>query len=402
LRKAGLRTVQTIGVPADDLDLSQTDAVVLALKSRSIPAETAIEWSREADAWLRARGAGHIMFKICSTFDSTDAGNIGQVLDALRKDAGEAIALVTPAFPETGRSVFQGNLFVGEIPLNESPMKDHPLNPMRDANLVRVLARQSKKPVGLIPIATVAKGQKAVSDRLDALAGEGKGAAIADAIFDSDLEILGRAALGRRVSCGASGLGFGLARALVADSGGVAASANAPLETVGGLVACLSGSCSQATLAQMEAAEALMPVRRLNVEKILESSAELEAALAWAGERVTAGPILIASSAAPEAVRALQARHGVERTSHAIEGAMAALADALVARGVRRLIVSGGETSGAVVDHLGLKAFQIGQEIAAGVPVLRTLGRAEPMLLALKSGNFGGKDFFARALDLMR
>jgi uncharacterized protein YgbK (DUF1537 family) len=272
---------------------------------------------------------------------------------------------------------------------------------MRDANLVRVLARQSKKAVGLIPIATVAQGPKAVSERLDALAAEGKGAAIADAIFDSDLEILGRAALGRRVSCGASGLGLGLARALVAESGATQ-TANASAETVGGLVACLSGSCSQATLQQMAAAEALMPVRRLDVEKLLDSGAELEAALSWAGERVGAGPILIASSAAPEAVRALQARHGVERTSHVIEGAMATLAEALVARGVRRLIVSGGETSGAVVDHLGLKAFEIGQEIAPGVPILRTAGRAEPMLLALKSGNFGGRDFFARALDLMR
>jgi uncharacterized protein YgbK (DUF1537 family) len=319
----------------------------------------------------------------------------------LRDDGGVAIALVTPSFPETGRSVFQGNLFVGEIPLNESPMKDHPLNPMRDASLVRVLARQSKRPVGLIPIAIVAKGTKAVSDRLDALAAEGKGAAIADAIFDSDLETLGRAALGHRVSCGASGLGLGLARALVADDG-AARAANAAAEKVGGLVACLSGSCSQATLAQMEAAEALMPVRRLNVEKLLDNGSELEAALSWASERVAAGPVLIASSAAPEAVRALQARHGVERTSQIIESAMATLADALVARGVRRLIVSGGETSGAVVDHLGLKAFQIEQEIAPGVPVLRTLGRTEPMLLALKSGNFGGKDFFARALDLMR
>jgi uncharacterized protein YgbK (DUF1537 family) len=287
------------------------------------------------------------------------------------------------------------------MPLNESPMKDHPLNPMRDANLVRVLARQSKKPVGLVSIATVAKGPKAVSDRLDALEAEGKGAAIADAIFDSDLEVLGRAALGHRVSCGASGLGLGLARALVAD-GGVTRTASTKEEDVGGLVACLSGSCSQATLAQMAAAEALMPVRHLDVEKLLASGNELEDTIAWADERVSAGPILIASSATPEAVRALQARHGVEKTSHAIEGAMASLAAALVARGVRRLIVSGGETSGAVVDHLGLKAFQIEHEIASGVPVLRTLGRSQPMLLALKSGNFGGKDFFARALDLMR
>ncbi|MFD0934215.1 four-carbon acid sugar kinase family protein, partial [Methylobacterium trifolii] len=217
LTKAGLRTVQTIGIPADDLSLPEVDAVVVALKSRSIPAEQAVARSREAEAWLRGRGAGHILFKVCSTFDSTDAGNIGPVLDALREDAGEAIALVTPAFPETGRSVYQGHLFVGATPLNESPLKDHPLNPMRDSNLVRVLARQSRKPVGLIDVATVAQGADAVARRLDALAAEGNGGAIADAIFDSDLEVLGRAALARKVSVGASGLGLGLARALVAQ-----------------------------------------------------------------------------------------------------------------------------------------------------------------------------------------
>ncbi|MGV7032595.1 3-oxo-tetronate kinase [Methylobacterium symbioticum] len=400
LTKAGLRTVQTIGIPEDDLALGEVDAVVVALKSRSIPAAQAVALSRAADAWLRQRGAAHVMFKICSTFDSTDQGNIGPVLDALRADAGEAVALVTPAFPETGRSVYQGHLFVGAVPLHESPLKDHPLNPMRDANLVRVLARQSAGPVGLIDMATVAKGADAVRDRLAALAGEGKGAAIADAIFDADLETLGRAALAHRVSCGASGLGLGLARAL-ARPGSADPAADVLAEPVGGLAACLAGSCSQATLEQIAAAEALMPVLRLDPERLIADGAAVEEALAWAGGRVESGPVLIASSASPEAVRALQARHGVERAGHAIEGALAHLAAALVARGVRRLVVAGGETSGAVVDHLGLKAFRVGPEIAAGVPVLRTAS-AEPMLLALKSGNFGGRDFFGRALEMMR
>ncbi|WP_284287762.1 four-carbon acid sugar kinase family protein, partial [Methylobacterium gregans] len=211
LTKAGLRTAQTIGIPDDDLALGDVEAVVVALKSRSIEPERAVALSRAADAWLRGRGAPHVMFKICSTFDSTDQGNIGPVLDALRTDAGEAIAVVTPAFPETGRSVYQGHLFVGAAPLHESPLKDHPLNPMRDSNLVRVLARQSAAPVGLVDVATVARGADAVRARLDALAAEGVGAAVADAILDADLEILGRAALAHRVSCGASGLGLGLA-----------------------------------------------------------------------------------------------------------------------------------------------------------------------------------------------
>ncbi|MCJ2137238.1 four-carbon acid sugar kinase family protein [Methylobacterium sp. J-026] len=402
LTKAGLRTIQTIGVPEAGRALPEADAVVVALKSRSIPADEAVARSREAEAWLRARGAAHVMFKVCSTFDSTDAGNIGPVMDALRADAGEAIALVTPAFPETGRSVYQGNLFVGAVPLNESPLKDHPLNPMRDANLVRVLGRQSASPVGLVDTATVARGAEAVAARLDALAAEGKGAAIADAIFDSDLEVLGRAIVRRKFSVGASGLGLGLARALAADGRGTKDAAGAAIgEPVGGGAACLAGSCSQATLQQVAAAEALMPVLRLDPARLLAGADVVAEALAFAEQRLAAGPVLIASSAPPEAVRALQARHGVDAAGHAIEAALAAIAEGLVARGVRRLVVAGGETSGAVVDRLGLSAFLLGPEIAAGVPVLRSAGRPEPMLLALKSGNFGGPDFFGRALDMM-
>ncbi|WP_070998761.1 3-oxo-tetronate kinase [Methylobacterium sp. C1] len=402
LTKAGLRTIQTIGVPEAGRALPEADAVVVALKSRSIPADQAVARSREAERWLRARGAAHVMFKVCSTFDSTDAGNIGPVMDALRADAGETVALVTPAFPETGRSVYQGNLFVGSVPLNESPLKDHPLNPMRDANLVRVLGRQSRSPVGLIDTATVARGAEAVAARLDALAQEGKGAAIADAIFDSDLEVLGRAILDRKFSVGASGLGLGLARALAADGRGTRDAAGAAVgEPVGGASACLAGSCSQATLQQVAAAEAIMPVLRLDPARLLAGDDVVAEALAFAEERLASGPVLIATSAPPEAVRALQAAHGVDAAGHAIEAALAATAEGLVARGVRRLVVAGGETSGAVVDRLGLTAFLLGPEIAAGVPVLRTAGRPEPMLLALKSGNFGGADFFGRALDMM-
>lgn len=300
LTKAGLRTIQTIGVPEEGRALPEADAVVVALKSRSIPADQAVARSREAEAWLRARGAAHVMFKVCSTFDSTDAGNIGPVMDALRAEAGAAIALVTPAFPETGRSVYQGNLFVGSVPLNESPLKDHPLNPMRDANLVRVLGRQSASPVGLIDTATVARGAEAVAARLQDLAAEGKGAAIADAIFDSDLETLGRAIIAEKFSVGASGLGLGLARALVADGRGTQDAAGAAVgEPVGGAAACLAGSCSQATLQQVAAAEKIMPVMRLDPARLLAGADVVAEALAFAAERLAAGPVLIASSAPP-------------------------------------------------------------------------------------------------------
>ncbi|WP_375310173.1 3-oxo-tetronate kinase [Bradyrhizobium sp. A5] len=404
LTRAGLRTVQTIGVPADDLALPEVDAVVVSLKSRSIEARLAVARSRAAETWLRGRGAGHVLFKICSTFDSTDAGNIGPVMDALRADCGEAIVLVTPAFPETGRTVYQGNLFVGAVPLNESPLKDHPLNPMRDSNLVRVLARQSKTQVGLVDLATVARGAEAVQARLAELAGKGIGAAIIDAVFDRDLETIGLVAARHRLSVGASGMGLGLARALVSTGKVRSASASSEQGTaVGGAAACLAGSCSQATLQQIAKAESVMPVLRLDPDRILTEEGEVERALAWATPRLAEGPVLIASSSTPDQVAALQARHGRDAAGHAIEQAMADIAENLVKSGVRRLIVAGGETSGAVVDRLGIPGFLVGAEIAAGVPVLRAVGaEAGDMLLALKSGNFGGPEFFADALGLMR
>ncbi|SHJ75706.1 Uncharacterized conserved protein YgbK, DUF1537 family [Bradyrhizobium lablabi] len=404
LTRCGLRTVQTIGVPSDDLRLPEVDAVVVSLKSRSIEVGLAVSRSRAAEQWLRGRGADHVLFKICSTFDSTDAGNIGPVMDALRADSGDTIVLVTPAFPETGRTVYMGNLFVGVVPLNESPLKDHPLNPMHDSSLVRVLARQSRAKVGLVDLAVIARGPEAVRARLADLAKNGIGAAIADAVFERDLETIGTVALDHRVSVGASGLGLGLARALVA-SGKVKPNApNAATDAaVGGPAACLAGSCSQATLQQIANAEKAMPVLYLDPDRVVAGREEARRALSWARERLGEGPILIASSSTPDKVAALQARHGRDAAGQAIEQAMADIAEGLVQSGVRRLVVAGGETSGAVVDRLGIPGFLVGAEIAAGVPVLRAVGaRDGDMLLALKSGNFGGPEFFSDALKLMR
>jgi len=403
LTRCGLRTVQTIGVPSDELALPEVDAVVVSLKSRSIEASLAVSRSRAADKWLRGRGADHVLFKICSTFDSTDAGNIGPVMDALRADSGDTIVLVTPAFPETGRTVYQGNLFVGSVPLNESPLKDHPLNPMHDSNLVRVLARQSQTKISLVDLAAVARGPDAVRARLADLSGKGFGAAIVDAVFDSDLETIGNVAVDHRLSVGASGFGLGLARALVASGRvkpGASTTSDAP---VGGPAACLAGSCSQATLRQIVNAETAMPVLHLDPEQVVAGKDEARRALAWARDRLRDGPILIASSSTPDQVAALQARHGRDATGHAIEQAMADIAEGLVQSGVRRLVVAGGETSGAVVDRLRIPGFLVGAEIAAGVPVLRAVGaNGGDMLLALKSGNFGGPAFFSDALELMR
>jgi uncharacterized protein YgbK (DUF1537 family) len=402
LTRQGLRTVQTIGVPSDDLALPEVDAVVVSLKSRSIEAGLAVTRSRAAEKWLRGRGADHVLFKICSTFDSTDAGNIGPVMDALRADSGDAIVLVTPAFPETGRTVYQGNLFVGQVPLNESPLKDHPLNPMHDSNLV--LARQSKTRIGLVALAALSRGPDAVRKQLAELSGNGFGAAIIDAVFDRDLETIGNVALDHRLSVGASGIGLGIARAMVASAKVKSSAPNAIADSpVGGPAACLAGSCSQATLQQIANAEKSMAVLHLDPDRVVAGPEEAQRAVAWACERLGSDPILIVSSSSPDAVAALQSRYGRDAAGHAIEQAMADIAEGLVRSGVRRLVVAGGETSGAVVDRLGIPGFLVGAEIAAGVPVLRAVGAANgEMLLALKSGNFGGPEFFSDALKLMR
>jgi uncharacterized protein YgbK (DUF1537 family) len=402
LSKNGLRTVQTIGIPDPALALPEIDAVVVSLKIRSAPAADAVAAARTADRWLRERGAGHVMYKICSTFDSTDAGNIGPVTDALREQAGEPIVLVTPAFPETGRTVYLGHLFVGQQLLSDSPLRDHPLNPMRDPNLVSVLARQSGAPVGLVDLFTVTAGPAAIGTRLDALRARGCASAIIDAVFEHDLEAIGAVALRAAVSAGASGMGLGLARALVKAGTAAARDVAAVARPVGGLAAIVAGSCSKATLEQLAAIEAALPVRRLDPERLLSGPEEVADAIAWAADRLHQGPVAIAASAPPDVVARVQARHGREAAGHAVEAATSTIAAELVRLGVRRLIVAGGETSGAAVDRLGIPAFLVGPEIAPGVPVLRSVGNPQgEMLMALKSGNFGGRDFFQNALKIM-
>jgi uncharacterized protein YgbK (DUF1537 family) len=403
LTRNGLRTVQTIGIPGAALALADVDAVVISLKIRSVPAGEAVAAALAAERWLRGQGARHVVYKICSTFDSTDAGNIGPVTDALREAAACGTVLVTPAFPQTRRTVYLGHLFVGGQLLSESPLKDHPLNPMHDPDLVRVLGRQSRHPVGLVDLAAVAAGAEAVRGRLAVLAASGCGAAVIDAVFDRDLEVIGAVALAAPVSVGASGLGLGLARAMAAAGWvGGAHAADDLGAPVSGLAAVIAGSCSHATLEQIAVAERHMPVLRLDPERLMAGPEEVADAVAWAGERIAAGPVVVAASARPEVVARLQARFGREASGQAIEAATAAIAEALVARGVRRLVVAGGETSGAAVDRLGLPAFLVGPEIAPGVPVLRSIGGAHgAMKLALKSGNFGGPEFYADALAMM-
>jgi len=401
ISQAGLCTIQTIGVPDPSLATGDIDAVVVALKSRSITAEDAVMKSRRADRWLRDAGADHVLFKICSTFDSTDAGNIGAVMDALRADSGDDIVVVCPAFPETGRTVYQGNLFVGDLPLSESPMKDHPLNPMTDSNLVRVLGRQSASRVGLINLATVMAGADAIRHRMAALVAAGSSVAIADAVRDDDLDAISQAALDARVSVGASGLGRALASSLRRDAGSqkIGFFDNPPAM---GPTLCVAGSCSTATRQQIAIAETKIPLLRLDVEKLLAGNEAIGDAVSWAADHMHHGAVLISSSAPPEVVAAVSSRHRGKNVGIEIEQRLATIASELVNRGIRRLVIAGGETSGAVVDRLAVPAFLVGPEIAAGVPILRSVGwTGGDAFFALKSGNFGKATFFDDAIRAM-
>jgi 3-dehydrotetronate 4-kinase len=404
LTRQGFRTIQTIGVPEETFIPPDADALVISLKSRNIAAAKAVTLCQNAFRWLRTRGAQHILFKICSTFDSTDKGNIGPVMDALRLESGTPIVAVTPSFPTTNRTVFQGHLFVGHQPLNESPLRDHPLNPMRDSDLVRILARQSNGKIGLVPVATVEAGAQAIRDALDLLAAQGHAAAILDAIFERHLEAIGEAVSDQPLSVGASGLGLGLSHSLRTKMPGpTPAVVSQPRQAPLGFEAIVAGSCSQATREQIAVAERSMPVRRLSAERLLtDGDSEVLETLAWAAPHLPEGAVLVASSGTPEEVAHLQRRHGVHAAGRAIEQWLAALSEGLVRAGVTRLVIAGGETSGAVVDRLGLPAFEVGREIAPGVPVLRTVGAAVDLVLALKSGNFGSPDFFAQALTALK
>jgi uncharacterized protein YgbK (DUF1537 family) len=397
LVREGMRTVQTVGVPAAGFAIPDADAIVVALKSRTIPARDAVAQSCDALAWLRAAGARQIFFKYCSTFDSTDAGNIGPVADALLDALGAPLTLACPAFPETGRAVFQGHLFVGDMLLSDSPMRDHPLTPMRDANLVRVLQRQTPHPVGLVPFATVEAGATAIAERFASLAAGGVRHAIVDACSDTHLRAIGAAASGLALITGGSGVARGLPDAY-RRLGWIAAHTRASaLPAMTGHAAILAGSCSAATLRQIATFSAHHPALRLTPQALAADPGTIDRAIAWARERLAAGPVLIYASASPDEVTKAQADLGKAQAAQLVEAAMARLATSLVAAGVRKLVVAGGETSGAVMGALGAVALRIGPQIDPGVPWTSTIG-TPALALALKSGNFGGDDFFTKAL----
>jgi 3-dehydrotetronate 4-kinase len=400
LVRRGMKTVQLIDVPGGNAAIPDAEAVVVALKSRTIPAGEAVTMSLKSLAWLRQAGARQILFKYCSTFDSTDDGNIGPVAEALLDALGSDFTLYCPAFPEAGRTIFKGYLFVGDVLLSESGMKDHPLTPMRDPSLVRVLQRQSRGKVGLVQHATVAQGPEALAAAFGRLRQDGFRHTIVDAIADRDLEAIGAAAKDFALITGGSGIALGLPEnfrraGLIGDGGGADI-----LPKIGGKAAVLSGSCSPATLAQLAHMREHAPVFTIDPLAAAAGRNLADDALAWAGDKLGDRPILFAATAPPDQVAVVQQKLGREHAGALVEGVMAGIARGLVERGVRRLVVAGGETAGAVVQALGVTALRIGRQIDPGVPWTVSLGDP-PLALALKSGNFGAPDFFLRAFSAL-
>jgi uncharacterized protein YgbK (DUF1537 family) len=397
LSRSGLRTIQVIGVPDPGRALPDADAVVVALKSRTIPAAEAVALSRAAaDALLKA-GARQILFKYCSTFDSTDAGNIGPVAEALMELTGAELTIACPSFPRAGRTVYKGHLFVGDRLLSESPLKDHPLTPMRDPDLVRVLQRQTRLPVGLVEIDTIRKGVAAVRAAFGAARAAGKRILVTDTLEDADLMVLGEACADLPLVTGGSGIGLGLAARFAGSGRPVAERMAAPP----GRAAILAGSCSAATRGQIAALKAAgWPARALDVEAVAEGRETPSELAAWIAAQPENAIPLVYSSAEPEELARIQARFGRDASGKLVEDSLAEVAHVLAADDFRRFIIAGGETSGAVVDALGVTALEIGPEIAPGVPWTRSI-LGPDMALALKSGNFGGPDFFLTAWSLL-
>ncbi len=393
LAKAGMSTVQTVDIP-DATFRSDADACVISLKSRSIPAADSVRQALDSLDWLLQQGCQQIIFKYCSTFDSTPEGNIGPVAEALAKRLGVKGVVVCPAFPGAGRRIYQGHLFVNDRLLNESGMEKHPLNPMTDPDIRRWLARQCTSAIGLVPHGTVSDGAEAIRHALAEAAADGQTLVIVDAGNDRDLFAIGKALEGTRLVTGGSGIAMGLPANFFA-AGAAAFHAPKPV-SFQGPATILSGSCSRATLGQVAHHAALgQPVMQVAVESLLDGTLTATDALAFWQAHKNQLP-LICSSEPAEKVSDHQQRSGREHVAHVIEAFFAQTAKALVAAGVKRLVVAGGETSGAVVSALAPQAFRIGPEIDPGVPALACEG-APDIGLALKSGNFGQPDFFWRA-----
>ncbi|SPY38435.1 3-oxo-tetronate kinase [Pasteurella canis] len=386
----GLKTIQMNGVPDCALQ-SQVDAIVISLKSRSNPVEEAIAQSLQALEWLQQNGCKQFYFKYCSTFDSTEKGNIGPVTDALLDALQDDFTMICPALPVNGRTIFNGYLFVGNVLLNESGMQNHPITPMKDANLVRLMDKQARGKTGLVSYSDLMKGADFVKSRFAELKQQGFRYAVVDSVDNSQLAVLAEAIADFKLVTGGSGLAAYMAARLSGGKQGDNALLPNKAKTV-----VLSGSCSVMTNKQVAKYAEKAPHVYLDVAQSISNPAYADELAQWvlANLNHTLAPMVYAT-VSPEKLKQIQAEFGADKASHAIENTFAQLAEKLKAAGVVNFITAGGETSSIVVQQLGFTGFHIGKQIAPGVPWLKALD--DNIFLALKSGNFGTEDFFAFA-----
>ena len=400
LVKGGLKTIQLLGNPSKEDVVPSVDAVIIALKTRTIPVEEAIEQSLQALNWLKNAGAKQFFFKYCSTFDSTDEGNIGPVIDALMEALETQFTIACPAFPETERTIFKGHLFVGDKLLSDSPMKDHPLTPMTDSNLVSTLSRQTSQKVGLVEYKDILAGPSAIRKAFDQLQKEDVAIAVTDVLNDEHLYFLGEAVKDFKLITGGSGIALGLPSQFKSRNNHQEETRAHSLPKVLGKELVLSGSCSEMTLAQVDEFSKRYSTLKLNPIELAENNSALANAVDWVIQAKGEEPILVYASAPPDAVKQAQKKLGRDLASSTVENALAKIALAAVQNGFRRIVVAGGETAGAVVSNLGIKGIMIGEQIDPGVPTTVSIGNPS-IGLVLKSGNFGSADFFEKALKVM-
>lgn len=393
LSKQGMQCVQYSGVPTGPAGID-VEAGVISLKSRSIAPHEAVKQSLAALEWLLAQGCKQIFFKYCSTFDSTPEGNIGPVTDALADALGAHKVIVCPAFPGAGRSIYQGHLFVNDVLLSESGMQNHPLTPMTDPDIRRWLAPQTKYPVGHVGAAVVLDGARAIKDALEAEHRAGKRLLVVDALRDADLMEIGEAADGLPLITGGSGVALGLPRNF-ARRGQINQIRQLWRGEPGKCIA-LSGSCSRATRAQVAQHSKTNPAYEIDAAAVITGALDAERVADWLLE--AKGIPLAYSSADPARVADIQTQFGREQSAAALEAFFAKIARQLVAAGIGKLLTAGGETSGAVVEGLGLTTLEVGPEIDPGVPALRA---GDTLVVALKSGNFGAPDYFEKAARVL-
>ncbi|MDC3140921.1 four-carbon acid sugar kinase family protein [Alphaproteobacteria bacterium] len=402
LKKSGMQVSMYAGIPTllpSEIKKELTDAAVIALKTRTIPIEEAISESLKALSWLKDCGCEQFIFKYCSTFDSTKKGNIGPVADAIMKELNTDFTIACPSFPDAGRTVYFGHMFVNGKPLNESGMENHPLTPMTDHNLVRWLNYQTKDNVGLIDFQTISKGANSIKERIQTLKTDGYKYAIVDTIKNDDFDIICNGVKDLPFLTGGSGIALGLPK-IYKDRGLLSAS-NFEIPKNNSNAIILSGSCSVATINQINIYKENNPSLYVSPDEVINNEDLVEKVFLWIKDNETLSP-LVYSSSDTKTVTEKQKQYGQEILANKIENFFELLSKKLVKDNFGTFISAGGETSGAVIKGLGVQELKIGEEISHGVPALWSphSDGNKPISVTLKSGNFGQTDFFERALKV--